>query len=218
MATDSATGASADPTPPLPLPLSEAPGAALALALVALFVARIVWGVGDDWGLSALALRRGAWWTLLAHMLVHGGILHIAMNGAALAGVGAALTPFLGRGGERWARFGALFLGSGLAGATLFLAFNPHGAVPMVGASGAIYGLLGVLLRARVGGGRQPLWSPRMGRAILGLVQQNVVLILILAVPAFLGGSAVGLAWEAHLGGLLFGLLAGPWFFARKLP
>jgi hypothetical protein len=48
------------------------------------------------------------------------------------------------------------------------------------------------------------------------LVQQNLLLILILAIPAVLGGSAVGLAWEAHLGGLLFGRLAGPWFFARE--
>jgi membrane associated rhomboid family serine protease len=114
------------------------------------------------------------------------------------------------------ARYFVLFLTSGLAGAAAYLAINPHGAVPMLGASGAIYGLVGALLRFSPDGpGLMPLWSRQMALAIRRFVTDNLVLILIFTVPAFLSGSGGGLAWEAHVGGFAFGLIAGPLFFPR---
>ena len=135
-------------------------------------------------------------WPPLTHAFLHGGWLHLAMNGAAFLGLGHALVQMIGIG-----RFLVIFAVTAIAGALTFgLITDTDG--PLVGASGAIFGMLAVLtawqersLRlARLS--RSAIW-----RRIGGLVVLNVVL-------AFgLGGL---LAWQAHLGGWVAGwLLAG---------
>ena len=85
----------------------------------------------------------------------------------------------------------------------------------MLGASGALYGLIGLLLRLPPEPG--PLLSlrtPRMRQAVIALIKDNLWLCALLVLPALLFGAQAGLAWEAHLGGFLFGLFVGP----RLLP
>jgi rhomboid protease GluP len=131
--------------------------------------------------------------TFLTHAFLHGGWLHLAMNGAAFLGLGHALVQTVGI-----VRFLVIFAVTAVAGALAFgLIAEAHG--PMVGASGAIFGMLAVITawqeRAlrRAGQSRAPIWK-RIG----GLVAVNVALVF------GLGGL---LAWEAHLGGWVAGWL-----------
>ncbi len=194
---------------------------AIAIGAASLFTA--VWLIATrgldgivDWGLSAQALAQGRFETIFLHMFTHGGLWHLAMNLSVLAAIGGVLTARLGSPPLAWLRFLLLFVLSALAGAALFLALHPTGSMPMVGASGGIYGLVALLLRSRPDGGPVlAIRSRTIRRSGWALVKENAFLFLLLAVMSWVGDVAIGLAWEAHLGGFLFGLLAGPWFLPR---
>ncbi len=129
----------------------------------------------------------GQYWRLLTVMVLHAGIIHWAFNSYALYLFGPMLESLLGP-----VRFLTLYVGSGLAGAGASLAFN-HTQLG-VGASGAIFGLLGALVaffyRRRDMGGRAPLQS----------------LLVILAFNVFIGARAANVDNFAHGGGFLAGL------------
>lgn len=139
-------------------------------------------------------------WRALTVLLVHGGIWHIAFNMLALWMIGRSLEPLLGR----W-RFLTLYLISGLGG-SVAVALLTDPLQPVVGASGAIFGLFGALLV--------------IGRHIGANITTIAVLIAInFALPfvqGLLAGSmaAVAISWQAHLGGLIAGALVG-FIFAR---
>ncbi|KQS01527.1 hypothetical protein ASG11_17905 [Sphingomonas sp. Leaf357] len=192
---------------------ARVPGAALIAIMTLLWLGHIRTGGMGAWGVSGAALADGRWRTVPLHMFAHGGAAHILMNGVALFVLGGPLVARMGDPPLGWPRFVALFLASGLAGMALFLAIHPYGVVPMLGASGAIYGLLGLLIRLPVEGeALMPIRSARTRKILLDLVKANAWLVVLLAIPALLLGQSGGLAWEAHLGGFLFGLFAGPWF------
>lgn len=195
-------------------PRGEA-GLWLAGLLVVAFVGQIFNGGPIPWGLSGRALAEGRGWTLLTHMFVHGGLMHLMMNLGGVMALSAPVMVRFGRGAGAWLRYAGLFLLSGLAGAALYLALHPAGVVPMVGASGAICGLWGTVARYAPDGGVAPLTSEQVRRNVIPFVQMNVILFLILFALVRLSGGVGGLAWEAHLGGFVFGLLAGPLFAPR---
>ncbi|MGT2462543.1 rhomboid family intramembrane serine protease [Sinomonas atrocyanea] len=114
-----------------------------------------------------------------------GFVLHIALNMYMLWLFGQALEPLLGR-----ARFLAVYLLSAIGGSVGFLLLAPGQPVAVIGASGAIFGLFGGLFVVQ--------------RQRGGDVRQLVVLIVINAV---LGFVVPGIAWQAHLGGLVTGAL-----------
>lgn len=127
----------------------------------------------------------------LTTAFLHAGFLHIAVNMYALWIVGGYLERMLGR----W-RYLALFLVSALGGsvAVLLLASPdaPSWFTPVVGASGAVFGAFGAILMV----------LRRTGRD----ASQIVVLI---AINLVLGFVVAGISWQAHLGGLLTGLVLG---------
>jgi len=127
----------------------------------------------------------------VTYAFLHGGFLHLAGNMVvtlALAGIVVARTSQAG--------FLVLYLVSAIGGGAGFALLGPMGA-PMVGASGAVFGLIGAwkywewLDRRRLGASMRPLWMSLIGLALL-----NVALWWLL--------SGL-LAWEAHLGGFLAG-------------
>ncbi|WP_235492728.1 MULTISPECIES: rhomboid family intramembrane serine protease [unclassified Leifsonia] len=128
-------------------------------------------------------------WRMLTTVFVHstGFILHVALNMYTLWIFGQLLESLLGRG-----RFLALYLISGLAGsvAVIWLA-SPLTAV--VGASGAIFGLMGAFL----------VIQRRLG----GNMTQLLVLVGINLVIGFIPGTNI--AWQAHVGGLVAGAIMG---------
>lgn len=161
--------------------------------------------------LSRATLAEGWWWTPLSSMFMHAGLLHLAMNLSALLPFGLILSRRFGpglRGQGGWLVF---YLLSGLAGDAVYLALQPDPMALMVGASGAIFGLWGGVTRLSRQGELLPLFSRDVGRQLGGPIIANVVVVLAFG----LSGSG-GIAWQAHLGGFLFGILAIGAFLPRR--
>ena len=130
-------------------------------------------------------------WTVITSMFVHGSLWHILFNTISLYFLGSFV---IRAAGEK--SFLAVFLLGGLAGNLLFVLLA-HPLSTGIGASGAIYAL---------------------GGALAVLVPRVPVLIFPIPVPVPLWAAIIiflflsfvpGIAWEAHLGGLLLGLIAG---------
>ncbi|MET4060518.1 membrane associated rhomboid family serine protease [Arthrobacter sp. UYP6] len=124
-------------------------------------------------------------WRMLSSAFLHspGNILHIAFNLYALWFLGQGLEPQLGR-----LRFALLYLISALGGSVGVLLLSPINQ-PVVGASGAIFGLFGALLVVL-------LQRRASVRSVL----------ILLAINFALGFFVPNIAWQAHLGGLLTGV------------
>lgn len=155
--------------------------------------------------------------SLVTHMAVHGDWVHLALNSAWLLAFGGAIAERTGA-----LRFLLFSLLCGLAGAAAFYVANPGLMQPMVGASGAISGLLGGTLRflfpAIDNGGfwrlrEAPRSVPLMSiyetltdRRVL-IASGILVLINLLTIIGFgAAQNSAGIAWEAHLGGYVVGI------------
>lgn len=125
-------------------------------------------------------------WRILSVALVHSSIWHVGLNMLALWLIGRSLEPLLGR----W-RFVTLYLLSTLGGsvAVTLLSFT----TPVVGASGAIFGLFGALL----------VIGRHIGANIAGIAVVLGINLAIGFVPGF------NVSWQAHVGGLVVGLVVG---------
>lgn len=166
---------------------------------VAVFVGGfLVPGLGDELFAFGAQFNRvvaaGQWWRLLTAGFLHADIAHVLFNMMALYILGPHLEREVGS-----APFASLYFASMLAGGSAFFLLNPDGVA--VGASGAIFGLFGAWLAVAFRN-RHTAW----GRA--GLNQLLLLLGINLALPLFIPR----IAWEAHLGGLLAGIvIAGLW-------
>lgn len=201
--------------------LLVSPAGAPAFVLLALcglvLAAQAGHGGPAPWGVSGQALAEGRWLTLAAHMVTHANLVHLLMNAGVLLPLTALAMVRLGVGPAGWGRFAALYVGSALAGAALYLALSPGG-LPLVGASGAIFGLWGAVARIGADGGMVPLWSRRIRDEGLVVAWINLGMVLIVLAINRMEGGGPTVGWEAHLGGFLFGLLAMPWLAPRTPP
>ncbi|GAA4189345.1 hypothetical protein GCM10022288_17040 [Gryllotalpicola kribbensis] len=127
-------------------------------------------------------------WRLLTSVFAHGGLLHIALNMYTLWVFGQILEPMIGR----W-RYLTLFLISGVAGSVGMLYLAPNQGA--VGASGAIFGMFGALVVIQ--------------RKLGGPIRQLIVLIIINLAIGIVPIFGSNIAWQAHVGGLVGGLLTG---------
>ena len=84
-------------------------------------------------------VAHGDWWRLITSAFLHENLLHIGFNMLALWWFGGAVEEYLGR-----ARFIGLYFAAGLAGSAGALLQSPT--TPVLGASGAIFGILGAML------------------------------------------------------------------------
>jgi membrane associated rhomboid family serine protease len=141
------------------------------------------------WSLRPTAVLDGAWWQLLTSGFLHIGPIHLAFNMIALWVIGRDLEQVLGR-----LRLLAVYLISLLGGSLAVLLFsNPN--VPVAGASGAVFGLMGglavVLIRMR----RDP-------RPALTIIALNVIISFVvpgISILGHLGGLAAGAVTTAGL-------------------
>lgn len=144
------------------------------------------------------AVAAGEYWRLWTVTLLHGDLLHLLFNMYALWLAGPIVERWYGR-----TRFLAFYLACAAAGSVASFVFG--GDAPAVGASGAVFGLFGILLAA----GRLHHPVDRQSRALVG---QLGMLILINLAFGFASGGSIDNA--AHLGGLV----AGIWLGALVLP
>ncbi|NTZ43941.1 rhomboid family intramembrane serine protease [Altererythrobacter sp. SALINAS58] len=191
----------------------------LPVVLAALMI--VIWlnsdGRMSSYAVSWQSLKLNPVMPMLVHMLAHGGLPHVLMNSAVLLLLSGPLISRLGDPPLAWMRYMYLLIGSGISGALLFLLLNLRESASMLGASGAVFGLLGLLARVHPATGHAvPIRSARTWLIAKFFVQNHLLLFAILALVAFLTGASALLAWEAHLGGLLFGFFAAPLFL--KLP
>ncbi|MGZ4637580.1 MAG: rhomboid family intramembrane serine protease [Actinomycetes bacterium] len=128
----------------------------------------------------------GEYWRLLTAAFLHAGFLHLALNMYALYLFGPPLEAALGR-----VRFLALYIIAALGGNALSYAFSAPNQ-PSVGASGAVFGLLGAFL----------VVNRKLGRDTSGLL-------VLVAINFAFGFIAPNIDWRAHLGGLIAGALVG---------
>lgn len=195
-------------------PILNAPWPAVAATLVIVVGFFFQTFLPQNWVLqtyafSSAALEAGRWQTLFTSIFLHGSWAHALMNaGGALAfgtPVARYFRPTL-RGSLIFAAFylvcgGLASLGYGLA--------NPGGTVWMVGASGAVSGLVGAAARLMAGQGVPGKYmSPPVISMSIGWIAVNLLLALVGFAPGL--GNA-GVAWEAHIFGYVAGLvLIGP--------
>ena len=144
-------------------------------------------------------VRQGEWWRVITAAFLHSrsSLLHILFNMYALYLFGPRIERQVGA-----ISFVGLYLSSAIAGGVAFQYLSDGGAV---GASGAIFGLFGAVLV-----GTYPLRHTALGAA------QFRQLLLLLAINLALPFFATGIAWEAHVGGLVMGMaVAALW---QRLP
>ncbi len=145
------------------------------------------------------ATRQVVWFTPFSSMFVHAGLVHLASNGLYLWVFGREIEDRLGHG-----RFLIFYLACGLAATAIQIASDPGSYVPIVGASGAISGLLGAFAvsypRRRLRLRSPRVWVPAAPLLVVWIVIQ--VLSGIHAQSAEEGGAA----WWAHVGGFAAGI------------
>ena len=150
--------------------------------------------IGPDGSLIGVA--EGEWWRMLTAAFLHGGIIHLGLNMLMLWWIGTPMEEAIGR-----ARYLALYVVSALAGSAGALLLTEAGR-PTVGASGAIFGLLGAALVLE----RQRNYV--LGGSALSIIVLN--LILTFAVPNIsVGGHLGGLAGGAGVAFALSGFGRG---------
>jgi membrane associated rhomboid family serine protease len=142
----------------------------------------------EKWALYGPYVARGDWWRLVTSMFLHGFILHIVFNMVALWYIGGPVEQYLGR-----LRFVLLYFVSGLAGSAGALVTSPHGVT--VGASGAIFGVLGAMLILE--------WNMtgRFGGAAASMIAINLVF------NFAYNGAGGNISIGGHVGGLIGGIL-----------
>ena len=143
------------------------------------FISRFaLWGPG---------VRAGQWWRIITGAFLHANLLHIGFNGYLLYLLGQMMEPGLGS-----SRFGAVFA-AGLLGGSLGALLMSWGAAT-IGASGAVFGLMGAAMVGERRAGINP-WKSSIG----------ILVIINLVFTFVVSGISIG----GHIGGLVAGALAG---------
>jgi len=136
-------------------------------------------------------VAEGEWWRTLSGAFLHGGLLHIGFNMYILYALGPRIESQVGS-----PAFASLYLASAAAGGAAFYLIGPDNGLA-VGASGAIFGVIGSWLFVA--------WKMRATPGGRAMLNQLMVFLVLNAAIGFMPG--LNIAWEAHLGGFLAGLL-----------
>jgi membrane associated rhomboid family serine protease len=149
---------------------------------------------GAKWGPF---IQAGDWWRLVTPVFLHGGILHLAMNTWVLLDLGPGVEGLYGR-----SKFWVMYVLCGIGGAVASYVWSPNSV--SIGASGAIFGLIGVMI-GRSYQYRGTHVSPERGMFVRWAVY---MLLFGLIIP--------GIDNAAHVGGLIVGLAMG--YFVTDMP
>ena len=196
-------------------PLFNAPAPVLALVAMILCGYALQSGpVGSEAAFQALALvpaqvAHGRLWELFTVLLVHGSWVHAGLNAIGLLAFGTPVARWFGTG--RWLRFLGFYLACALVSSGGYVLVHWESGVALVGASGAISGMMGAtsrLLDRRNALARQGALAPFRSRTVIAMAGAWLLINLLMAlrwIDAGAGGAPI--AWEAHLFGYAAGLL-----------
>lgn len=161
---------------------------------VSIYQFSLIWGAKDN----AAIFAGSQYYRFLTAMFLHGGLAHLFFNSFALYSLGFETERLFGA-----QRFLAIYMIAGLGGGVASYALNPN---PSVGASGAIFGLIGALIAFYA-----------VARRVLGGIarQQLGSLIFITLINLALGFTTPYIDNNAHIGGLVTGALLG-WLLAPR--
>lgn len=172
-------------------------GAVVTNAIIALNLAVFVYGMGNgletkstviyDGGLAGPFVAEGEWYRIITSGFLHANAIHIGFNCLVLYQLGQLMEPVLGR-----ARFLLVYLVAMVSGGLGVLILDPNSIT--VGASGAVFGLMGAAVAAMRSRGINPFHT--------GL---GTTIVLNLAITFSLPGISIG----GHVGGLIGGFVAG---------
>ncbi len=126
------------------------------------------------------------------YSLLHGGVSHLALNMITLVTIGSVVVARAGQ-----AAFAEIYLAATIAGGVGYALIGP-GNVPMVGASGALFGLAGALIGWEIADAR------RRGTSLAPALRLILLFVVLNVVLWWLAGGR--LAWQTHLGGGIAGL------------
>jgi len=152
------------------------------------------------------------------YAFLHGGWAHLAINMVWLAAFGSPLANRLGA-----VRFVLFWAVTGLAAAALHFAVHPYDQAPLVGASGAISGMMGAAARfgfridrrdgrAAFLGAPMPIGQVLRSRGVMTFLGIWMAVNLITGLVGFAPGVDDQIAWEAHVGGFVAGFFGISYF------
>jgi membrane associated rhomboid family serine protease len=158
------------------------------------------------------------WFPFITHLFLHGNFAHIAFNGLWLMAVGTPLARRLGT-----LPFLGFYLVCGVLSALSHLLGNLGSYSPVIGASGAIAGCMAGAIRVMYSpdaryfsirdlrlGSLAPLWDMRI--ILVTIVWMIINLLMGSGLVPIPGAEGASIAWEAHVGGFLAGLVLLPLF------
>ncbi len=149
--------------------------------------------------LQPILVQHGEWWLLLTAMFVHVSILHIGFNSIALYSIGNLVERIYGS-----LRYAVIYFVSGIFASLAsfgFLVLTHHTHEVAAGASGAIFGIAGVVIVLGV------LRHSIVPRAVA--LQLSVFMLVLIVVNIGLDAFTPGIDIRAHIGGLVVGLVLG---------
>ncbi len=187
-------------------PILKAPPIVVALALsmpILFFFQERLPDMGLGMALVPARVLQGDWGGLVTSMFLHGDWAHAGMNAVAALAFATPVARML-RGATGAAAFSLFYMACGILSAVGYVLVHPDGLDPVVGASGAVFGLIGASTRIVGPGIVLPLFHRRvltMSAMWMGL---NVIVGLI---GLSASGMGARIAWEAHAAGFLVGVL-----------
>ncbi len=182
--------------PPVREPFFNVPPWTLRLfaVLLAIHVARLISPQLDAILVKNLVLIPAQWhvmpWTILTYALLHFGWAHIAMNSAGLLAFGGGVERFFTR-----MQYGVIFIGGVISGAAAHLLLVSQSLTPLGGASAGISAQFGALL---------PLIA--QGRSLVMAAGVFIITNVAIGMMGMPDDPDISVAWQAHLGGFIFGM------------
>jgi len=173
-----------------------APILAIIILCFLVYIATMVAGILGHDLIPLLGLRTASFlaqpWTIVTNLFVHGGIWHLLFNMLTFYFFGSFLSRLVGT-----RAFFIIYFCGGILGNVFFMLLGSPFAI-VIGASGAVFAL----------GGALAVLTPRLRVFVFPIPAPIPLWVAVLG--GFLIMSFVpGVAWQGHLGGLVFGLIAG---------
>jgi len=143
--------------------------------------------------------------SMFGHVFLHAGWVHLLFNMSLLVSVGRGLAENLRRGAHPAVRFYIIFFGAAAAGALSYVLIDRGSDAPALGASGAVCGIYSAYLLSVF-----PRWQDSLRQP--AILQNGAIFVLINVGLAFAARffGVLPIAWEAHLGGFIGGLILYP--------